>query len=287
MAKNSSSNIHARRMKLIEAVEAATGVHFKRANINTTTGGLSVSNKDMILNSIAHLACNEKNFPIIEWLLEGHENAPEGLTGAEKLEWMVEQKFGPIPEEHEGFGIASIPYACGSAPRVVMEGSKHVSKDAVKLGVGKEFVSWAQAQRIAGVGGYAGMSASVREGIKLGEDNGFGNLIGPQVEAAREQIAMRTASEQLDRQAFRDAISAKTLSLVAKINEMLAQKLKAAPVKAEPATVKAPATKPKAATVLEFFKQVNEQQAAKLKAAKPDKKAPRTGKKAKAVRNIT
>jgi hypothetical protein len=139
-------SVNVERLALVKAVESKYGFTIKRSA--SSTGGLSCSNDDRRANGFAHLLCNQKNFPTVAWLL--------------KDSTVIE-----IPEEFaEGFDFASFLYGCGTAPRIVRKGSKHVSKDAVKLGVSQAFVQWAQATRIAGVGGTAGLSRSVKEALQ-------------------------------------------------------------------------------------------------------------------------
>jgi hypothetical protein len=56
---------------------------------------------------------------------------------------------------------------------------------------------WAQSQRVAGVGGLAGLSASVREGVQFGVVDEYGNLAGAEAQfrAAEDQLAVRKALE--------------------------------------------------------------------------------------------
>ena len=170
-----AKNVSFERNKLVAEVEQMLGLTLKKSA--SATGGLSVSNESMVANGFAHLLCNEKNFQTVRWLLR------------------VEIAIPPQFQMH--YDRASFLYACGTAPRIVMKGSRHVSKDAVKTGLGQEFIMWAQAQRVAGVGGLSGLSASVREGVQFGVVDEYGNLAGKesQFRAAEDQLAIRKALE--------------------------------------------------------------------------------------------
>lgn len=144
------SQIRELREKLVKAVEATTGFTLKRASYGTTTGGLSVSNKEPVANGFAHLLCNNKNFAAVQVMLDKWDEIKDG-------------EF--IPAEHGMFDVASVLYACGTAPRVVPGTKRHVSKDAALTGGinSQKFIAWAQAWRIQLTGtGYVGLSRSVK-----------------------------------------------------------------------------------------------------------------------------
>ena len=174
-----AKNVSFERNKLVAEVEQMLGLTLKKSA--SATGGLSVSNESMVANGFAHLLCNEKNFQTVRWLLR------------------VEIAIPPQFQMH--YDRASFLYACGTAPRIVMKGSRHVSKDAVKTGLGQEFIMWAQAQRVAGVGGLSGLSASVRQDVLYGVDVEHGELVprsdqeNARLQAARDQLAVRKALE--------------------------------------------------------------------------------------------
>lgn len=231
------SNVTHERLALVQAVEQKFNFTIKKSA--SSTGGLSVSNEDKRANGFAHLLCSAKNFQAVLWVL--------------KDSTVIE-----IPQQfQEGYDFTSFLYACGSAPRIVKKGSKHVSKDAVKMGLSQEFVQWAQATRIAGVGGQAGLSRSVKEALqdnhRYGVLDEFGNIVASSDE---EAARMKAAQEQLDFQKLADggqvsqflqeATNGFTSSLAAKIAAAMAAKQKAtAPApKVEPPKVLA---KPKVA----------------------------------------
>jgi hypothetical protein len=245
----SSSDIRARREALVQEVEAVTGLKMKRASYSTTTGGLSCSNENKLLNGFAHLLCNEKNFPTVRWALYNEVAIP--------LEFQ------------ENFNRASFLYACGTAPRIILKGSRHVSKDAVKSGKGQEFVQWAQAQRIAGVGGLAGLSRSVERaaGLKgVVRFNQFGELEevftdpldgedfveeSQQDIAANQQLAMRKVSESVGQSAFQKAVNKQGQSAMTRVKQLIAAMKAAhapAPKKSAPVTEVAEEVEAAAAT---------------------------------------
>lgn len=143
------SEIQAIRNTLIAKVTATTGYTLKRSA--SATGGLSVSNKDMVANGLAHLLCNKQNFPTVNVILDKWAEIKEGDF---------------IPEDWAGkFDLASVLYACGTAPRVVSNVSRHKSKDAAMKGDidSQGFIAWAQAWRIKFTEtGYVGTSRSVK-----------------------------------------------------------------------------------------------------------------------------
>lgn len=145
------SQIREAREMLVRKAEQVTGLTFKRANYGTTTGGLSVANKDMVANGLAHLLCNSKNFVTVNCLLDKWDEIKDGDF---------------IHEDYNSkFDLASVLYACGTAPRIVSNVSRHKSKDAaIKGGIDAQgFIAWAQAWRIKFTEtGYVGTSRSVK-----------------------------------------------------------------------------------------------------------------------------
>ena len=146
MAKN--DNVKAEREVLVKMVHAATGVALLR-NKNYT-GGLSVSNKDMWANGIAHLLCNGNNFPIVKKVLADFDALKDGSF---------------IHEDFQArFDFASVLYACGTAPRIVLNVNRHKSKDAAMTGSNQEFITWAQAWRLQNTDtAFIGQSRSVHK----------------------------------------------------------------------------------------------------------------------------
>lgn len=166
MAK--SSFVKAEREELIRALEAKFGLQMARSA--SATAGLSVANKDMKTNGLAHLLCSSKNFPFIRWLL-------------------ADGQLPEIPEEFKNhFGEVSVLYAAGSAMRICYQHTKdgvqycqrHPSKDAALMGdeFGMRFCLWAQSWRVETLGGFAGTSASLKE-LEVREiPDDFGNAFG-------------------------------------------------------------------------------------------------------------
>lgn len=146
MARN--DNVKAERELLIKTVHAATGVTLLRSK--TATGGLAVSNKEMWANGIAHLLCNERNFPIVKKVLSNFDTLKDGSF---------------ILEDFQArFDFASVLYACGTAPRIVMNVQRHKSKDAAQTGSNQEFITWAQAWRLQNTDtSFVGQSRSVAQ----------------------------------------------------------------------------------------------------------------------------
>lgn len=118
MAKSTNEAVKAQRNALITVVKEVTGATLKRSA--TATGGLAVSNKDMWANGLAHLLCNEKNFQTVEALLPVWDSIKDGD--------FIPEKFNTT------FDFASVLYACGTAPRIVSNKNRHVSKDAAMKG---------------------------------------------------------------------------------------------------------------------------------------------------------
>lgn len=145
------SEIQAVRNTLINKVATVTGFTLKKSA--KSTGGLSMSNKDMVANGLAHLLCNKQNFATVNCLLDKWDEIKDGTFIHEN--WANK------------FDLASVLYACGTAPRIVSNINRHKSKDAaMKGGIDTQgFIAWAQAWRIKFTEtGYVGMSRSVKVG---------------------------------------------------------------------------------------------------------------------------
>lgn len=157
MAKDNSL-VKQQREEALVLIKQITGLELKRCA--TATAGLSVSNKSMEANMLAHLLCNQGNFPTVAWMLEN---------------WETFQKGEFIPKEYADMAdCVSVGYACGTSPRFVLafnansksKVDRHKSKDAAKTGRPQEFIAWAQSWRMAVTQSlWVGTSRSVKNGV--------------------------------------------------------------------------------------------------------------------------
>lgn len=144
---------------VIAEVEKYFNKNLKRCS--SSTAGLSVSQPDRILNGVAHLLCNKRNYEIVRSLI------------AASFQVEIPERFKELKVD-----VTSYMYACGSAPRFKPAGKAHVSHDEAQKGaksigkvadtdvleyikLKKDFESWAQAYRVGAVGGFVGLSRSV------------------------------------------------------------------------------------------------------------------------------